>query len=386
MKRRLILVVVLLLAAAGAGWLIYRATRPRLLGATAIVRRGSIEATVDVLGTVQVQRTMNVAALVSGRVRRVAVAAGDYVLSGTLLLELDNPDADDALTQTERTRALRQLELEEALGAPDQASIDLAVARLRRATLLRQRAQQDYDAVKDQPDASSSDEALALEAARLDYQIAQAEYDRTMRGASDIQLEQLRAAVSDADLSLARAQQRVAQLRVYAPMNGTVMQTNTQAGENVYAYNALVQMADLTSLEVRADVSELDIAGLAEGQRATIWLDAFPSDLLWGEVQRVLPAPSSARGMTAYVAVVTFDARGLAVRPGMGANLTIVTASLDDVLLVPRRAVRIVGSQQVVRAVVDGRLSEVAVTTGLSNTSEVQVLSGLGEGQEVLVD
>jgi RND family efflux transporter MFP subunit len=386
MRKRWIVIIALSLAAAGAGWLIYRAVRPRPLGATAIVRRGTIEASLDALGTVQVQHQMNVAALVSGRVRQIDVAVGDYVLSGTLLIELDSPDAQDVLAQAERAVALRWLEWEEALKAPDQASIDLAVARLRRATVVRQRAQQDYDAVKDQPDSENSDEALALEAAKLDYQIAQAEYDRTMRGADSLQMEQLRVSIVDAELSAKRAQERVAQLSVYAPMDGTVMQINTQVGENIYPYNPLMQIADLTSLEVRADINELDIVGVAEGQSAMLWLDAFPGDILWGEVVRVLPAPSTARGMTTYVAIIAFGSGGSYVRPGMGVNVTITTATLEDVLLVPRRAVRTVGMNQVVRVVVGGRASDVVVTTGLSNTSEVQVLSGLGEGQQVLVE
>ena len=386
MKRRLGWLVILLLVAGGAGWLIYRATRPRSLGTTATVYRGTIGTSLDALGTVQVQREMDVSALVSGRVQRIAVAVGDQVISGTLLLELVNPDAQDTLAQAESALSLRQLELEEALKAPDQATLDLAVARLRQATVMRQRAQQDYDAIQDEPNAETSDEAVALEAAKLDYETAQAQYDSAMQGTSDLQLEQLRANLADAQRTLERSRQRVAQLRVYAPMDGTVMQINPQVGENVYAYNALVQIADLTGLEVRADINELDVPAVAAGQSATFSLDAFPGESFAGQVVSLLPGPSTTRGMTTYVAVIAFDPGEHNVRPGMGANVTITTQTVEDVLLIPRGAVRTVGSSQVVSVAENGRATDIVVITGLSGTDEVQVISGLEEGQEVLVN
>ncbi len=386
MTRRIVLGVLLVVALAGVGWAIYRATRPASPGATATVRRGRIEARVDALGSLQLARQVEVTAAVGGTVRHVAVQPGDRVISGTLLVELDSPDVREALTQAQNAVRLREAELEAALAAPDQATIDLAVARLKRATALRQNAQSDYDAIAEQPDAESSDEALALAAAKLEYQIAQSEYDRTMRGASALDLDRLRVSVDEARRALARSEARLEQLRVLAPLDGVVLAVSVQAGANVYANNALVQVADLRQLQVRAEVSELDVAAVAAGQSVTLWLDAFPGVQLAGEVVRVLPAPSTARGMTAYVAVIAFAGDELALRPGMGVNVQITTGLEEAALLVPRRAVRTVGFEQVVRVVQGRKVADVVVTTGLSNGDEVQVLTGLSEGQQVLID
>jgi len=76
----------------------------------------------------------------------------------------------------------------------------------------------------------------------------------------------------------------------------------------------------------------------------------------------------------------------LAIRPGMGANLRIITTSAEDVLLVPRRAIRSVGRYQVAYVRVGKQTLEVIVTTGLSNDEQVQILSGLEEGQHVLLN
>ncbi|NLG27564.1 MAG: efflux RND transporter periplasmic adaptor subunit [Chloroflexi bacterium] len=386
MTRRIVLALVGLLVLAALGWLIYRATRPAAPGNTATVERGRIEATVDALGSLALRRQVEVVARTGGTVQTLAVQAGERVAAGALLVELASPEAREGLVQAESALALRSAELEQALAAPDQASIDLAVARLKRATVLRQNAQADYDAIADQPEAESSDEALALAAAKLEYQVAQSEYDRTLRGASELDVERLRASVAEAQRALQRSQERIEQLRLHAPADGIVMELAVQVGQAVYANGALLRLADPADLQVRADVSELDIAEVAAGQAVVIWLDAFPGALLQGEVTSVLPTPSTARGMTTYVALIELEGVDLALRPGMGANVKITTGVEENALLIPRRAVRTVEMRQLVRVVEGGRVSDAAVTTGLSNGQQVQVLSGLAEGQQVLVD
>jgi HlyD family secretion protein len=386
MTRRIALALGVLLVLGTLGWLIYRATRPVAPGNTATVERGRIEATVDALGSLALRRQVEVVARTGGTVQTLAVRVGERVVAGALLVELDSPEVREALVQAESALALRSTELEQALAAPDQASIDLAVARLKRATVLRQNAQADYDAIADQPEAESSDEALALAAAKLEYQVAQSEYDYTLRGASELDVERLRASVAEAQRALQRSQERIEQLRLYAPFDGIVMELEAQVGQTVYANGALLRLADPTDLQVRADVSELDIAEVAAGQAAVIWLDAFPGVLLQGEVLSVLPTPSTVRGMTTYVALIELEGVDLRLRPDMGANIQITTGVEENALLIPRRAVRTVEMRQLVRVVEGGRVSDVAVTTGLSNGQQVQVLSGLAEGQQVLAD
>lgn len=352
---------------------------------TARVRRGAIDATVDALGRVEPVRELALSTRASGPVKAIHVREGEHVSAGSLLLELEATDYAAAVVQAERTLALREKQLQEALAAPSAAEISLARAKLRRATAARLKAQKDYDEIAATPDAESSDEALELETAKLEYEIAKAEFDRVMEGADELQLARLRAEVDDARLALRQARQRLAYTRIEAPFDGTIMRIETRVGENVHGFSPLIWLADLTQLEIRAEIDEIDIASVAEGQEVEVRFDAFPAESVQGRLERLLPGPSDTRGTTLYEGQVRLTTT-LPLRPGMGAGLTIITQRVEDTLLIPRRAVRQVGREQIVRVLEGRRQREVVVTTGLSNSSEIEVLAGLSEGQLVLLD
>ena len=388
-KRILTSIIILAGLALGAtvlwGWPGVLRPKPAA-GRTAVVRRGTIEASLEALGRVQPQRQIALSTQASGRVARILVQEGQQVAQGELLLELAAEEYQRAIAQAQRLVEARRLRLEEALQAPSGAALNIAKARLRQATAARLKAQSDYDKVAHKPDAESSDEALALEAAKLAYEIAQAEFDRLLEGPSAAELEQLRVELQEAELALQQAQERLEGTRIYAPFAGTVLSIQVQEGENVYGYNPVLRLADLTQWEIRAEIDELDIAEVRPGQAVRIRLDAFPGETLEGTIRRVALGVSEGRGVTSYAAWIDFDPRGLPIRVGMGANLTITTARVEETLLVPRSAVRQIGRNRVVRLWQNGRAQEVVVTTGLANQDEVQILSGLVEGQIIWLD
>jgi HlyD family secretion protein len=352
----------------------------------AAARRGAIDASVSALGRVQPRRQVNLSLRASGPVKAIHTQEGDRVAEGALLLELETPEYEDAVKQAQRSLALREMQLEEALRAPSAAEIALVRARLRQATVARLNTQQEYDEITDEPDAESSDEALALETAKVAYEVAQAEFDRVMEGTSELQIQRLQADLDEARLTLRQAQERLAHTRLVAPFAGTVMYVGPNPGENVGAFGVLMVLADLSAFEISAEIDEIDIPSVAEGQSVEITLDAFPGENLQGEVRRLAPGVSETRGATTYEATIDLQQQELPIRPGMGANLTIITRSVQDALLVPRRAVQQFGRYSVVRVRTGRREEQVVVTTGLSNEADIEILSGLREGQIVVLD
>jgi len=386
-KRSLFVSIMVLLVLLAATVLAYRAFWPRSRTQnTALVRRGSIQASVEALARVQSTRQLILSLRVGGKVKRILVQEGQAVEEGALLLEVESRESQDAVEQAERALKIRRLQWEEALSAPSGSAITLARARLQRATAARLKAQKDYDKIAGAPDAESSDEALDLETAKLEYELAQAEYDRVLEGTPKLDLERMRADVQEAETTWRQARERLEDTRLYAPFSGTIMRLEVKEGENAYSYSPLIRLADLSRLEISAEVDELDIPEVAQGQRVSIRLDAFPTQLLEGSITRLLPGPSEGRGTTTYQALVEYEGKGLPIRPGMGANLTIITRSDENALLVPKRAIRQVGRYQVVRVLAGGQPREVVVQTGLSNDEEIQILSGLDEGQTILLN
>ena len=192
--------------------------------------------------------------------------------------------------------------------------------------------------------------------------------------------------MESAQLALERAQAQLGEMRLIAPLVGTVVRVEVSEGEMVPAYRPVVVIADLTSLQIIAEVDEIDVAEVVPDQEVEIRLDAYPGQALSGTIVSLAPAASPQRGSTVYEAVVEFDAEGLALRLGMGANLKIITLEEEGVLLVPNRAIQSIGRRRVVK-VVDGRsIREVEVITGLSNESETEIVEGLADRQRILIE
>jgi HlyD family secretion protein len=345
---------------------------------------------VETTGKVRSARQVELSLPFGGRAKRVAVSVGDKVEAGQLLLEVEAPDAKRQVREAELNLEIRQLQMDKARAGASPEEIEIAQANLRKAALAKQVAQAAYDEItasyEKRENAEASPEALALQQATIDYQIAKRNYERLVNGPPTDELSASEKQLESAQLALERAQAQLEEMRLITPLAGTVVRVEASEGEMVSAYRPVVVIADLTSLQIIAEVDEIDVAEVAPGQEVTIRLDAYPGQTLPGTIVSLAPAASPERGSTVYEAVVEFDAEGLALRLGMGANLKIITLEKEGVLLVPNRAIQPVGRRRLVK-VVDGRsIREVEVVTGLSNESETEIVQGLAEGQKILIE
>ena len=389
-RMRAIVIGILVLVAAAGGYWWYRVGVTRQVANTVLVRRGTIMATVETTGKVRSARQVELSLPFGGRVKRVAVSVGDKVKAGQLLLEVEAPDAERQVREAELNLEIRQLQLDKARAGASPEEIEIAQANLRKAALAKQVAQAAYDEIaasyEKRENAEASPKALALQQATIDYQIAQRNYERLVNGPPRDELSASEKQLESAQLALERAQAQLEEMRLITPLAGTVVRVEASEGEMVSAYRPVVVIADLTSLQIIAEVDEIDVAEVAPGQEVTIRLDAYPGQTLPGTIVSLAPAAAPQRGSTVYEAVVEFDAEGLALRLGMGANLKIITLEKEGVLLVPNRAIQPVGRRRLVK-VVDGRsIREVEVVTGLSNESETEIVEGLVEGQKILIE
>jgi len=363
--RVIVIGILALTAAAGAYWW-YRVGVTRQVTSTILVRRGTITATVEATGKVLSARQVELSLPFGGRVKRVAVSMGDKVKVGQLLLELEAPDAERQVREAELNLVIRQLQLDKARAGASPEEIEIAQSNLRRAALAKQVAQAAYDEIASEENAEVSPEALALQQATIDYQIAQGNYKRLFNGPPIEELATIEKQLELSHLALKRAQAQLEEMRLVASVAGTVLRVEVSEGEMVSAYRPMVVIADLTSFEIR--------------------LDAYPTHTLSGNIVSLALAAMPQRGSTVYEAVIKFDARGLKLRLGMGANLKIVTLEKEGVLLVPNRAIQPIGRRKVVK-VLDGRnVREVEVVTGLSNENETEIVDGLTEGQRILIE
>jgi HlyD family secretion protein len=225
--------------------------------------------------------------------------------------------------------------------------------------------------------------SVAAAVARRDA--ARARLDQLLAEPTVEEVETKQAAVDEAYAALDEARQRLEEASLKAPFSGTVTHLDVEPGELIGANRPVVALSDLGTLEVDVDLDETDAARVAVGQLARTTLDAFDDVELSGEVTYVAPAGETASGVVLYPVTVRLDATELPVRAGMTADVEIIVASREDVLVVPLRAVHTEGEQAYVERLSGGQIKRVDVTLGMMTDTAVEITEGLQGGDEVIV-
>jgi HlyD family secretion protein len=224
----------------------------------------------------------------------------------------------------------------------------------------------EYRGYADKDTIKKADEDLALAKAKLDD--AQREFDRLDNGnMQDINAAQARVDAAQATLNLAR---------VLSPFAGTVTESYPLPGDQVAAGATAFRLDNLSSLLVDVKVSEVDINSVSIGQQATLTFDAILGKGYHGEVVDVTQAGTADQGVVNFTATVELTDADSQVKPGMTAAVNIVVEEMQDVLLVPNRAVRLVDSQRVVYVLENGKAVQKNINLGSSSDTMSVVTSG----------
>lgn len=209
------------------------------------------------------------------------------------------------------------------------------------------------------------------------------------------QLSRLKAPVNAYDRSLAEAKIRQANAAIAAikkqiddcvllsPYSGIVTQKRFEIGEQVAPSVPIITISGNANFEVEVLISEADIAKVHTGNKVEITFDAFGDEMKFsGSLNSIEPAQTEVQGVIYYKANIVFDPKGQAIKAGMTANVTIVSAEKDKALIVSSRAIiQKADSSKVIRILKDNAVTEYAVETGLKGDGgEVEVLSGSSEG------
>jgi macrolide-specific efflux system membrane fusion protein len=202
------------------------------------------------------------------------------------------------------------------------------------------------------------------------------------------------ASVASAQQALATLQQTSAQ--IVSPIAGTVTAVTIAVGDQVSGNSGSsgssststagqIEVMDLAHLQIAGQASETDIPKLKMGQPATISAAALGTETAVGKVCALSNVGTQISGVTSFAATVCLDGANPSLLVGMSATAAIVTDRADNAILVPSLAVKTVGGQQVVTVLgANGTQTTVPVTTGISNGSQTQVVTGLADGATVV--
>jgi HlyD family secretion protein len=378
--------IVTALLAAGIFYSVRMVTRTRLPIRVARVERGDIVSTFSTNGIVKPIANFEAHAPYAALVKAVFVHEGDHVPQGKLLIQMDDTEA-----RTQAATALAALRAAQASydsltnGGTQQERYTLE-GDLARAKADRDQAEAQFATLKK---LASQGAASAAEVAAADQRLNQAEASLsllTLRRKSPYaapDLEHAKAALADAQSAYAAAQRTLQQASVRAPFAGTVYSLSATASQYVSPGDQLLEMADLTKVQVVAYFDEPEIGKLAVGLPIRIVWDALPLRSWQGRIARVPSTVITYTTRHVGAAIVTVDNPDGTLLPDTNVTVTVTTSSTADVLNIPREALHASGGQDFVYVLDGETLRRVPVKTGLITLTAIQIVSGLREGETV---
>jgi HlyD family secretion protein len=311
--KKLIAIVVVLIAVGGAAGAYYRSRRaPEPTVSLLPVSRGDVVDAVQATGTLQAVETVDVGTQVSGTVQELYADFNSIVKKGKVIAKLD-----PSLIQT-------QIEQQEANVTRSEADLERLRVALADAKQKLARAQQMWD--------KNLIPRTDLETAEVNVKSAEAQIRSSEAG-----LVQAKASLNNQKVNLEHT-------IITAPIDGIVISRNVDVGQTVAASMSaptlFILAADLTKMQVLANIDEADVGRMRPGQHVTFRVDAFPTETFTGTVQQVRLQPTVVQNVVTYSTVIEVPNNDLKLKPGMTANVSIEVARRQDVLRVPSAALR----------------------------------------------
>jgi HlyD family secretion protein len=355
---------------------------------TVVATQGKIQSLISTNGKIEPVLNFEAHAPVATTVKRLLVKEGQAVKKGQLLLELDAADAQSqaARAQTQIKAAASDLSAVERGGTQEEVlNFD---AQLVKAKNDRDAAQRNVDALRRlQPQGAASQGEVHQAEATLAVADAQLKYlqQRQTGRYSKPEVAKVEAQSDEAHAAYDAAADILTRSNVRAPFDGIVYSLPVKQGAFVNSGDLLLQMADLTKVQVRSFVDEPDIARLTLGDPIEITWDATPGRI-WNSSVGTIPSTVKLRG-TRNVGETTciVENKDLKLLPNINVGVSIVVAERDNVLIVPREAVRMDESKPYVLKLVNNSLKRKDVETGLSNLTQVQITQGLGPNDVIAI-
>ena len=335
---------------------------------TETVKRGNIENVVLANGVLYPLKLVNVGAQVSGMIEKINVEVGDYINKGDLIAQIDSLTQQNALKEAQAS-----LKSINAQYTAKQAQIKMAQAEfIRNKNMLE-------DGATSQTEYDIAESTLAV------YQA---------------ELEQLSAEKEKAVISVDNAMLDLGYTTISSPSDGTVIYVSVEEGQTVNTNQntpSIIELAQLDVMTVKAQVSEADIINVRAGQEAYFTIMGSSEKKYHGVVRAIEPGPTLLTGEDStltigddeaiyYNALFDVENPNNELHFGMTAQVSIVLESEENVLLVPSQTlVKRKGSQYKVLVKQGDGVEYRDVKVGINNKVYAQILSGLDEGDEIVI-
>ncbi len=400
MQKKWVTIGVLTVLVLGGGYGAYKyLLKPKPVATsliTAEVQRGNVEQDITATGTVNFPNLIPLSFQQGGKLVALNIAAGDQVKKGQVLAQLDTTDLQTAVQNSQANLASAEAKLQQTIDGADstvlsslsQAEQEVSTAQqsltgarqnadpaylANQVALAKQNVQAQSDAVAqaeqsgDAAKIASAQQALnqaqtalqnaenaqnggaaqALAAAQATYNSAQSDLaaaqaqQTSEKDGTDPDILAAQAAVTQAQASLSADQTNLANATLTAPDDGVITTVSAQNGEMVGTGSIMTLAAGQPNqLQVDASIDQADIDQVKAGQKADISLDSLPNTIISGTVSQIALQGTTTQNVTTYDVTITLDAPTTILHAGMNANVSIIVAQAQNVLVVPSAAIR----------------------------------------------
>ncbi len=409
------------------------------------VVRGDLTVTVSGSGNIEVSKDVELAFGSGGKIEKIYVKEGDEVSEGDVLAKLDTDALKLALTEARVAYAKAQVAVTEAEVSVTRAEVAVTQAEinLENAEIALEQTQETYtlsdikaaQADLDVKKRNLEDALLTLsryEPGTPGYEgyqkiVAQAQasvntaedtLDSMLSGFSTREVaakekqvkyaqqslelakqsleltrqspELKRQSLELANQTLQQAQKQLDEATITAQFDGIVARIYADEGDVIpppsLTSTPIIKLIDPSNLELNVEVDEIDVPTVKKGQKVIISVDALPSLPIEGEVAFIFPTANEESGLVTYKVKIDFTVpEDSGLRAGMSATADIIIDKRNDVLLVPDRAIEQDSEgNSIVEVMVNQQIEKRTVVTGISDSLQTEILSGLKEGETVI--
>ena len=331
------------------------------------VKRQNVEKVVNATGEVRAIELVTVGAQVSGKIEKLYVSIGQEVKKGDMIAEIDSTTQQNDVDINKAKLDSYKAQLQAA-----QVSLKIAEKQYKRMQTLKKR------------NAASAED---LENAEDTYETAKSK------------VTELESTIKETEISLSTAETNLGYTKITAPLDGTIVSIPVKQGQTINAAMdtpAIVQIADLTRMEILIEISEGDISNIKPGVKVTYSILADLNDVFETTLQSIDPGLTlltnneytevvdSSEAIYYYGRLIVPNDDGK-LRIGMTTQNVIYVENAENVLTIPVTAVKNNGSQKYVEILTDKGVQQRTIVTGVSDGLNIEVKEGVSEGNEIIL-
>ncbi|MBM7557336.1 efflux RND transporter periplasmic adaptor subunit [Halanaerobacter jeridensis] len=347
---------------------------------------GEIVNHITVTGTSEAIKSAQLTPQLQETVDKVLVDTGDRVQKGATLVQLDQEDIKANINVARAGLETAQAGLEEMMAGAREEEIDKLKAQVEQAKANYEQAESDYERYQRLYDkeviSKQQFEGIKTKyiSAKNSYKSVQESLKMAQAGPTKEQIKTQRAQVKQAQAQLDTAKLNLAKTKITAPFSGLVAEVNTEEGEMV-GTQPVVSIVDLSTIEIQTYVSENNVNKLELGQQVEVDFNALANKLK-GRIKNISPTLNQRE--KGFAIKIKVNNSGQLIKSGMYAEIKIETQRSSGNLVIPKQSLlRENGSAYVFKVEANKAVKE-EVTTGLTTASEVEILSGLDNGDKVI--